>query len=211
MINPGEHVGIIGRIGSGKSTIEKLILKLYDPDEGSILIDDIDIAQIDPARLRKYIGYVSQDIALFRGTVKDNILHRAPTAGDEKLLEVAQLSGVDDFIKRHPLGYNMPVGERGQGLSGGQRQSIGIARAIISDAPVMLLDEPTNALDQLSEAQLMGHFSKAFAGKTLILVTQKMSLLAATKRVIVMHEGKVYMDGKRSEVLKALKGKKDEA
>ena len=214
VINSGEHVGIIGRIGSGKSTIEKLILKLYDPDEGSILIDDIDIAQIDPARLRKFIGYVSQDIALFRGTVKDNILHRAPTASDEKLLEAARLSGVDEFIKRHPLGYNMPIGERGQGLSGGQRQSIGIARALISAAPVMLLDEPTNALDQLSEAQLMGHFSKAFSGKTLILVTQKMSLLTATKRVIVMHEGKVYLDGKRDEVLKALKGikgKKNEA
>ena len=214
VIEPGEHVGIIGRIGSGKSTIEKLILKLYDPDEGSILIDDIDIAQIDPARLRKFIGYVSQDIALFRGTVKENIIHRAPTANDDKLLEVAHLSGVDDFVKRHPLGYNMPIGERGQGLSGGQRQSIGIARALISDAPLMLLDEPTNALDQLSEAQLMGHFSKAFAGKSLVLVTQKMSLLSATRRVIVMHEGKVYMDGKRDQVLKALKGlkgKKDEA
>ena len=209
-ILPGEHVGIIGRIGSGKSTIEKLILKLYDPDEGSILIDDVDIAQIDPARLRKFIGYVSQDIALFRGTVKENILHRASTASDEKLLEVAHLSGVDEFIRRHPLGYNMPIGERGQGLSGGQRQSIGIARALISDAPVMLLDEPTNALDQLSESQLMGHFSEAFAGKSLILVTQKLNLLVTTPRVIVMHEGKVYLDGPRDEVLTTLKGAKNE-
>lgn len=211
VINPGEHVGIIGRIGSGKSTIEKLILKLYDPDEGSILIDDVDIAQIDPARLRKFIGYVSQDIILFRGTVKDNILYRAPTTSDEKLLKVAHLSGVDEFIKRHPLGYNMPVGERGQGLSGGQKQSIGIARALISDAPLMLLDEPTNALDQLSESQLMGHFAEAFLGKSLVLVTQKLALLAATPRVIVMHEGKVYLDGTRESVLKALKGKNNEA
>lgn len=211
VIHPGEHVGIIGRIGSGKSTIEKLILKLYDPDEGSILIDDVDIAQIDPARLRKYIGYVSQDIALFRGTVKDNILHRAPVESDETLLEVARLSGVDEFIKRHPMGFNMPIGERGQGLSGGQRQSIGIARALISDAPVMLLDEPTNALDQLSESRLMGHFAEAFKGKSLILVTQKLSLLATTPRVIVMHEGKVYLDGQRETVLKALQGVKDEA
>lgn len=211
VINPGEHVGIIGRIGSGKSTIEKLILKLYDPDEGSILIDDVDIAQIDPARLRKFIGYVSQDIILFRGTVKDNILYRAPTTSDEKLLKVAHLSGVDEFIKRHPLGYNMPVGERGQGLSGGQKQSIGIARALISDAPLMLLDEPTNALDQLSESQLMGHFAEAFSGKSLVLVTQKLALLATTPRVIVMHEGKVYLDGTRENVLKALKGKTNEA
>ena len=105
----------------------------------------------------------------------------------------------------------MPIGERGQGLSGGQRQSIGIARALISDAPVMLLDEPTNALDQLSEAELMSHFSEAFTGKSLILVTQKLSLLVTTPRVIVMHEGKVYLDGKRDDVLKALKGKNNEA
>jgi len=210
-ILPGEHVGIIGRIGSGKSTIEKLILKLYDPDEGSILIDNVDIAQIDPARLRKFIGYVSQDITLFRGTVKDNILHRSPMENDERLLEVANLSGVEEFIKRHPLGYNMPIGERGQGLSGGQRQSIGIARALISDAPVMLLDEPTNALDQLSESQLMSHFSEAFSGKSLILVTQKLTLLVTTPRVIVMHEGKVYLDGPRDDVLSKLKGINSEA
>ena len=207
-ILPGEHVGIIGRVGSGKSTIEKLILKLYDPDEGSILIDDIDIAQIDPARLRNFIGYVSQDVNLFRGTIKDNILHRVPTASDEKLLEVAQLSGADEFIRRHPLGFNMPIGERGQGLSGGQRQTIGIARALISDAPIMLMDEPTANLDQLSEARLMSHFGKAFEGKTLILVTQKLQLLSHVSRVIVMHEGKIYMDGPRDEVLKRLKGEK---
>jgi len=208
VIQPGEKVGIIGRIGSGKSTIEKLILKLYEPDEGSILIDDIDIAQIDPARLRKYIGYVSQDIALFRGTVKDNILYRAPHISDEKLIEVAHLSGVDEFIRRHPLGYNMPIGERGQGLSGGQRQSIGIARALISNAPLMLFDEPTNALDQLSEGRLLSHFKEAFVNRTLLLVTQKLGLLALTERVIVMHEGSVHLDGRRDVVLEALKGER---
>jgi ATP-binding cassette subfamily C protein LapB len=151
VIQPGEHVGLIGRIGSGKSTIEKLILKLYDPDEGSILIDDVDIAQIDPARLRQYIGYVGQDIGLFRGTLYENISNRKPGIGDERVLEAARVSGVDEFARRHPMGYSMPIGEQGQGLSGGQRQSIGLARALISDAPIMLLDEPTNALDQLSE------------------------------------------------------------
>jgi len=212
VINPGEHVGIIGRIGSGKSTIEKLILKLYDPDEGSILIDDIDIAQIDPAQLRDQIGYVSQDVALFKGTVKDNILHRNPNVSDEKLLEAATLSGVDEFVRRHPMGYGMPIGERSQGLSGGQRQSIGIARALISEAPLMLLDEPTNALDQLSESRLLNHLKTAFAGKkTVLLVTQKLGLLAITPRVIVMNEGKVYLDGPREKVLKALQGENNEA
>ncbi len=207
VINPGESVGIIGRIGSGKSTIEKLILKLYEPSEGAILIDDIDIAQIDPERLRKYIGYVSQDVVLFRGTLKDNILHGSLGANDEKLLEVATLSGVDDFVRRHPMGYNMPIGERGQGVSGGQRQSIGIARALVSDAPVMLLDEPTNALDPTSETKLMGHFHKAFKNKTLILVTQKLPILKNVERIIVMHMGRVYLDGQRNAVLKALNSK----
>ena len=212
VINPGEHVGIIGRIGSGKSTIEKLILKLYDPDEGSILIDDIDIAQIDPAQLREQIGYVSQDVALFRGTVKDNILNRNPGVSDEQLLEAARLSGVDEFVRRHPMGYGMPIGERSHGLSGGQRQSIGIARALISDAPLMLLDEPTNALDQLSESRLLNHLQTAFKGeKTVILVTQKLGLLAITPRVIVMNEGSVYLDGPRDAVLKKLQGANDEA
>jgi ATP-binding cassette subfamily C protein LapB len=208
VIFPGEQVGIIGRIGSGKSTIEKLILKLYDPTEGSILIDDVDIAQLDPERLRKYIGYVSQDIVLFRGTLKENILHRSLGASDEKLLEVGMQSGVDEFVRRHPMGYNMPIGERGQGVSGGQRQSIGIARALVSDAPVMLLDEPTNALDPTSEAKLMQHFKKAFEQKTLLLVTQRLQILANVNRVIVMNDGKLYLDGERDAVLKALNSKK---
>jgi ATP-binding cassette subfamily C protein LapB len=207
VINAGESVGIIGRIGSGKSTIEKLILKLYDPSEGSILIDDIDIAQIDPERLRKYIGYVSQDVVLFRGTLKENILHGSLGSNDEKLLEVATYSGVDEFVKRHPLGYNMPIGERGQGVSGGQRQSIGIARALVSDAPVMLLDEPTNALDPTSETKLMVHFKEAFKDKTLILVTQKLPILKNVDRVIVMHMGRIYLDGQRDAVLKSLNSK----
>ena len=175
------------------------------------MIDDIDISQVDPARLRKFIGYVSQDITLFRGTVKENILHRSPSANDDQLLKAASLSGVDEFVRKHPLGYNMPIGERGQGVSGGQRQSIGIARALIADAPLLLLDEPTNALDQLSETELMKNLQKVFEDKTLLLITQKLALLPYTERVIVMHNGSVYMDGKRENVLKALQGKQNEA
>ncbi len=204
VIQPGEHVGIIGRIGSGKSTIEKLILKLYDPDEGSILIDDVDIAQIDPARLRQFIGYVGQDIGLFRGTLRDNIANRRPGVGDERILEAARIAGVDEFARRHPQGYNMPIGERGQGLSGGQRQSIGLARALISDAPIMLLDEPTNALDQLSESRILKALGPVLKGRTVLMITQKFALLNLTPRVIVMHEGQVYLDGPREEVLKRL-------
>jgi len=204
VINPGETVGIIGRIGSGKSTIEKLILKLYEPQEGSILIDDIDISQIDPARLRRFIGYVGQDIGLFRGTVRDNITNRRPGIGDERLIEASKIAGVDEFVRRHPMGYNMPVGERGSGLSGGQRQSIGLARAIISDAPIMLLDEPTNAMDQLSENRILEALKPIMRDRTVLLITQKYALLNLTPRVIVMHEGRVYLDGPREEVLKKL-------
>lgn len=204
VINPGETVGIIGRIGSGKSTIEKLILKLYEPQEGSILIDDIDISQIDPARLRRFIGYVGQDIGLFRGTVRDNIVNRRPGISDERLIEASKIAGVDEFVRRHPMGYNMPVGERGSGLSGGQRQSIGLARAIISDAPIMLLDEPTNAMDQLSENRILEALKPIMRDRTVLLITQKYALLNLTPRVIVMHEGSVYLDGPREEVLKKL-------
>jgi len=204
VIEPGEHVGLIGRIGSGKSTIEKLILKLYDPDEGKILIDGVDIAQIDPARLRQFIGYVGQDIGLFRGTLRDNIANRRPGIGDERLLDAARVAGVDEFARRHPLGYSMPIGERGQGLSGGQRQSIGLARALISDAPIMLLDEPTNAMDQISENRILQALRPVLRGRTVLMITQKFALLHLTPRVIVMHEGRVYLDGPRDEVLKRL-------
>lgn len=205
-INQGEHVAIIGRIGSGKSTIEKLILGLYEPDSGQILIDDIDIAQIDPADLRKHMGYVSQDVMLFRGTVKDNILYRASHANDSAMIRASQISGTSEFIKKHPKGYEMPVGERGQGLSGGQRQSIGIARAFLLNAPIMIMDEPTNAMDQITEARLLDRLATNLKGTTSIMVTQKMNLLKIVDRIIVMNEGKVFIDAPKNEALKKLQG-----
>ena len=211
-IEPGEHVAIIGRIGCGKSTVQKLILGLYEPDSGQILIDGIDIKQIDPADLRKNMSYVSQDIMLFRGTVKDNIVFRATHASDGAMLRAAQISGTAEFIKKHPRGYEMPIGERGQGLSGGQRQSIGIARAFLIDSPVMLMDEPSNAMDQITEARLLHNLQDALQKKTSIMVTQKMTLLKIVDRVIVMNDGKVFIDAPKAEALKQLQsgGKKIE-
>ncbi len=205
-INPGEHVAIIGRIGSGKSTIEKLILGLYEVDSGQILIDGIDIKQIDPADLRKNIAYVSQDITLFRGTVKDNISYKATHASDTRMLRASQISGTYEFIKKHPKGYEMPVGERGQGLSGGQRQSIGIARAFLLDAPIMLMDEPSNAMDQHTEAKLLKNLQTHLQDVTSIIVTQKMTLLKIVERVIVMNEGKLIINAPKEEALKKLQG-----
>jgi len=203
-IKAGENVAIIGRIGSGKSTIAKLILGLYEPDSGQILIDGIDIKQIDPADLRKHLGYVSQDIMLFRGTVKENITYRATHSSDVSMLRAASISGTAEFIKKHPKGYEMPIGERGQGLSGGQRQSIAIARAFLLEAPIMLMDEPSNAMDQITEAKLLNSLELNTQNKTSIFITQKMTLLRIVQRVIVLNDGMIYIDAPKDEALAKL-------
>ena len=203
-INHGEKVAFIGRIGSGKSTIAKLLLKLYDPQEGHILISGIDISQIDPAEIRKVFSYVPQDVHLFRGTLKENILSSNQFASDEELLKAANISNTDTFAKLHSRGYDMPIGERGAGLSGGQRQSVAIARAFINNSSFMILDEPTNAIDQTTEVQILNSFKENLKDKTVMLVTQKMSMLDVVDRVIVMHESKKIADGKKADVLKQL-------
>ena len=205
-INPGEKVAIIGRIGSGKSTITKLILKLYEPDSGTILIDGIDIGQIDPADLRRYIGYVPQDIHLFRGTIKENIVSSERHPHDDDVVHAAKVSGAYAFVHTHPKGYEMPIGERGAGLSGGQRQSVGIARALMQESSMMLMDEPSNAMDQTTEVELIRALKEEIKEKTFLLVTQKFSVLDLTDRVMVMHYGKMIMDGEKKKVLTKLQG-----
>ena len=206
-INEGEHIAIIGKIGSGKSTIHKLLLSLYVPNEGAILVDNIDTKQLDPTELRKNIAYVSQDVLLFNGTVKENIVYRLPHIDDEKIIEAATVSGVMDFINKHPKGFDMPVGERGAFLSGGQRQSIAIARAILQDYPIVLLDEPTSAMDSSTEAKFIKSIKEYLKGKTMILVTYKTSLLSLADRVIVMEDGQIVLDGKKDYVVEKLRTK----
>jgi len=206
IVQQKEHIAIIGRIGSGKSTVEKLILGLYEPDSGRILIDGIDINQINPADLRKNIGYVSQDVMLFRGTVKENITFKASHATDSAMMKAANISGSSEFIKKHPKGYAMPIGERGTGLSGGQRQSIGVARAFLLDAPMILMDEPSNAMDQITEERLLQNLEKPLKNKTAIMVTQKMNLLKIVDRVIVMNEGRIIIDAPKEEAILKLQG-----
>jgi len=206
VIEPGEKVALIGRIGSGKSTIAKLILKLYEPTKGKILIDDIDIIQIDPADLRRFVSYVPQDVHLFKGTIKENIVssEQYPDVGD--IIYAAQVSGVEEFVKTHPLGYDMPIGERGAGLSGGQRQSVGIARALMQDSSIMIMDEPSNAMDQTTEKNLLNRLKKELKNQTVLIITQKMALLDMVERVIVMHNSKVLLDDKKEIVVKQLSG-----
>ena len=208
-IVPGERVGIAGKIGSGKTTLEKLVLGLYKPDSGTILIDGIDISQIDPADLRKNIGYVPQDVNLFRGSVKNNIIYKAPYVNDDQMLRASKLAGVDDFVKLHPKGYDMPVGERGDGLSGGQKQAIAIARAFLLDAPIVLLDEPTNSVDNVMEANIKKNLSKNIVGKTALLITHKNSILSLVERLIILDNGKLVIDGSRDEVLRKLNAPKN--
>jgi len=208
VIEPGEKVAFIGRIGSGKSTIAKLILKLYEPTSGTILIDDIDLAQIDPADMRRYTSYVPQDITLFKGTIKDNIISSEQHPDVADVIYAAQVSGVEDFVRKHPLGYELPIGERGAGLSGGQKQSVGIARAFMQSSSIMIMDEPSNAMDQTTESILLNNLKEALAEQTFLLITQKYSLLDLTQRVIVMHNSKVLLDGKKEDVIKQLGGTK---
>ncbi len=203
-IDPGEKVGIIGRIGSGKSTIERLLLGLYEPDEGSVMIDGTDVRQIDPADLRRSIGCVPQDVVLFYGSVKENIAFGAPFADDAMILRAARLSGVDEFVRRHPAGYDMQVGERGQNLSGGQRQAIAVARALLLDPPILLLDEPTSSMDNTTESRFKARMAKVVGKKTLILITHRGSMLSLVDRLIVMDGGRVVADGPKEQVIEAL-------
>ncbi len=203
-ISAGQRVGVIGRIGSGKSTIAKLILGFYPPHNGSILLDGVDSRQLDPAELRRHIGYVPQDSLLFYGTVKENITLGAPYVEDHQVLWAAKLAGVDEFVNRHPLGFEMPIGERGEGLSGGQRQAIVLARTLLLNPTILLFDEPTHSLDNRSEEQFKMRLQPYLEGKTLILVTHRMSLLSLVDRLIVIDNGQVVAQGPKEQVISAL-------
>lgn len=203
-IKPGEKVVVIGRVGSGKTTLQKLVMGLYTPQSGSVLVDGIDLRQLDPADLRRNIGYVGQDGALFYGTLRDNISLGAPFADDRAIVDAAEIAGLTEFVNRHSKGFDMLIGERGESLSGGQRQSVLIARSVLLDPPIILLDEPTSAFDFSSEAAFKEKLRGFVAEKTMILVTHRTSLLDLATRVVVIEGGKVIADGPRAQVLEAL-------
>jgi ATP-binding cassette subfamily C protein LapB len=203
-ITAGERVALIGRVGSGKSTIQRLIMGLYQPTEGAVLLDGIDLRQIDPADVRRNLGCVSQDVTLFYGSLRENITFGMPYADDGAVVAAADLAGLSDFINRHPRGFDMAVGERGESLSGGQRQGVGLARALLHNAPLLLLDEPTSAMDFSTEAQITARVTEFAADKTVVLVTHRTSMLAMATRVIVIDGGKVVADGPRDRIMEAL-------
>jgi len=205
-IKPGEHVGIIGKVGSGKTTLLKLIIGLYQADSGSIAIDDIDLNQVDPADLRRNIGYLSQDIELLRGTIRENIAYKDLHVNDERLIQAANICGVDLFVNQLPQGFDTQVGESGAFLSGGQRQAIALGRAVLLNEPILILDEPTNSFDNTTESTVKKRLYDYTRDRTLLLVTHKAPMLDLVERLIVMDDGKIVMDGPKQDVLNALKG-----
>ena len=203
-IKAGERVGIIGRVGSGKTTLQRLVLNLYEVDDGAIRVDGVDIRHIDPAQLRNNIGYVGQDPVLFFGSLKDNITYANPYASDDDVLKAAQLSGAAEIAANHSEGFDMPVGERGERLSGGQRQCVALARAILSNPTIVLLDEPSSSLDKRSEDQLINNLKPFLEGKTVILNTHRNPLLAWVDRIIILEQGQVVADSPKDVVLTSL-------
>lgn len=206
-IKAGEKVALLGRIGCGKSSLNKLMLGFYQPSAGAVLLDGVDIRQIDPIQLRRHIGYVPQDVSLFSGTLRDNIVAGGGSEriDDEELLKALDIAGLQSLVNSHPRGVDLQVGERGQSLSGGQKQSVAIARALVHDPAILLLDEPTSSMDNASEEAFKTNLSKVAQGKTVLVVTHRTSLLSLVDRIIVMDAGKVVADGPRDTVVEALR------
>lgn len=209
-VDPGERVGVIGKVGSGKSTILRLMLGLYQPQSGVVRVDGTDLMQLDPVEIRHRAGMVPQEVTLFSGTLRDNLTLGLPGVDDAVLLRAAQIAGVDAFAQHHPAGYSMQIGEHGRGLSGGQQQAVALARALILDPSILLLDEPTSAMDNRAEQEIRQRLLEVLPGKTLVLVTHRTSLLSLVDRLVVVDQGRVVMDGERDAVLKRLSGLGDE-
>jgi ABC-type multidrug transport system fused ATPase/permease subunit len=200
-IKPGEMVGIVGATGGGKSTIVSLIPRFYDPTGGVVKIDGVDIRDYKLQGLRNQIGYVLQETVLFRGTVRDNIAYGRAGASYDEVVAAAKLANADEFISRMPNGYDTLVGERGETLSGGQRQRIGIARAVIRNNPILILDEPTAALDTESERSVIEALDRLMRGKTVITIAHRLSTIRNSDKIIVMKDGVVAEQGTHEELL----------
>ena len=204
-IEPGERVGIIGPMGSGKSTLSKLLIGLYQPREGAVKFGDVDIRQIPSMELRSRVGVLPQDVVLFYGSIRDNIALGDPTINDHLILRAASLAGVTDFLRNNPAGFAAQVGEQGKALSGWQRQAVALARALVRDPEVLILDEPTSNMDTDSELLLQKRLQTVIGGRTLVLVTHRLSMLRIVDRLVVMEDGQIKMDGPRDVVLQGLR------
>ena len=203
---PGERVAILGRIGSGKSTVLRLLASLYQPSEGRVLADGVDLRQIDPADFRAKVGFVSQEPRLFNGTLRDNVLMGRAGIDTLQLAHVARLTGLDRMVASHPKGWELSVGEMGNMLSGGQRQLVALARCLVTQPQILLMDEPTSSMDAQSELMFLRQLKEAVGTRTLIVVTHRPAVLDLVQRVVVIDAGKVALDGPKPLVLAALAG-----
>lgn len=208
IIPAGRHLGIMGAMGSGKSTLSKLMVGLYEPTEGTVRFGGVDLRQLDVVELRTRIGYMPQDPMLFHGTVRDNIALGAPNVPDQLVLRAAWLAGVTDFVKLHPAGFGMQVGERGMNLSGGQRQAVSLARALLHDPDIIILDEPTSNMDGITEMYIKQRLTSVLKGKTLIINMHRTSLLTLVESLMVLREGRIMAYGPRDAVLKRMQEKR---
>ncbi|MFK5923046.1 MAG: type I secretion system permease/ATPase [Verrucomicrobiota bacterium] len=208
-IKPGERVAILGKIGSGKSTMLRMLMKFYQPSGGLLKISGTDITQLNPSEIRRQAGYVPQEATLFYGSIKDNILMGSPWSGDEPLKKAAGRTGVNKFVENHPMGYDRPVGERGSMLSGGQRQCVVLARALLTEPDLLLFDEPTSGMDSTAErefSQDVLSYLNENSRRTLVLATHKPSLLALVDRIIILDDGRIVANGPKQEVLAKIQG-----
>ena len=205
-IRAGERVAIIGKIGSGKSTMLRMISGLYQPQEGQVQVDGIDIRQIDPADFRSQVGFVTQDLRLIHGTLHENVILGRPNIDWETFLAVARLTGIDAIAAAHPMGYDLPISEMGNGLSGGQRQLVALARALVTRPRILLMDEPTSAMDMQTEALFVQRLQTIIETRTVVVVTHRPSLLALADRVVVVDQHCIVADGPKQEVLARLRG-----
>jgi len=197
-VDAGEKVALLGKIGSGKSTLSRLLLGLYHPQQGAVMVDGTEVRQIDPFDLRHNMAIVMQESWLFSGTVRENIAAGADQPSDEAILDAAKKAGVHDFLGDHPQGYDLQISERGEGLSGGQKQAIAIARALVADPAILILDEPTSMMDMSAEARFVQRLKEITRDKTLIIITHRTALLELVDRVVVLDQGKVVADGPKS-------------
>ena len=204
MIKPGERIGIIGRVGSGKSTLLRLLVRLLEPTEGAIRLDGNDIRQFSPREIRRKFAYMRQDTGLFDDTLRANLLFGLARPDPALVEEALAISGVGAFAGRSPEGFGLRVGPRGERLSGGERQSVGLARAMIGNPMMLLLDEPTASMDNTAERQIITGLQQWLKGRTLIVATHRAAMLDLVDRVILMHEGKIVADGPKEQVLKKL-------
>jgi subfamily B ATP-binding cassette protein MsbA len=201
VIKRGDMVGIVGPTGSGKSTIVSLIPRFYEPTAGTVTIDGVDIRNYTLAGLRQHIGFVLQDTVLFRGTVGENIAYGHPNATQDDIVQAAVRANAYEFIQKMPEGFNTMVGDRGLTLSGGQRQRIGIARALIRDTPILILDEPTAALDSESEGHVVEALERLMKGRTVIMIAHRLSTIRDANQIIVLKNGVVAESGTHDRLL----------